>query len=180
VAGLILVELVALILLAVALVSAGALPGALSGRGNLAAIRPAVRVRVSQPAPLDCPYQAGPDRLTRAPWVLAICANQARDAARRLPLSPSDQEAADARVAFVRSVVLPPSGHADPLQAANHLTQAGFTHFLVRYARASDPAPAGSLLWGVDVDPGCVIGYSGIWSSATAVGYLPDGTCLSS
>ena len=174
------VELVALILLAVALVHVGALPGALTGRGNLAAIRPAVRVRVSQPAPLNCPYQVGPERLTRAPWVLAVCANQARDAARRRPLSPADQAAATARIGFVRSTILPPSSRADPVEAANHLTQAGFTHFLVRYARASDPAPAGSLLWGVDVEPGCVIGYSGIWSSATAVGYLPDGTCLSS
>ena len=112
--------------------------------------------------------------------MLAVCANQARDAARRRPLSPADQAAATARIGFVRSTILPPSSRADPVEAANHLTQAGFTHFLVRYARASDPAPAGSLLWGVDVEPGCVIGYSGIWSSATAVGYLPDGTCLSS
>ncbi|KAA9166139.1 hypothetical protein FPZ12_004145 [Amycolatopsis acidicola] len=47
---------------------------------------------------------------------------------------------------------------------------------VVRIARADDPAPQGSLVYGASVGDGCVVGYrKGGGGTQSAAGRLPDG-----
>lgn len=60
------------------------------------------------------------------------------------------------------------------------LAAAGFADATVRIAGAEDPAPLGSIVYGVPAGAGCVVGATmqGIDHPALPVGRLPDGRCL--
>jgi hypothetical protein len=67
---------------------------------------------------------------------------------------------------------------ATPAGVRLALTEAGFRTAEVRLAGLDDPAPVGSVLYGVHLGDGCLIGYSGTDSSSWIEGPLLDGTCL--
>ena len=60
----------------------------------------------------------------------------------------------------------------------NALIGAGFRAAEVRIAGVLDPAPIGSVLYGVHLGSGCLIGYAGPNSGSWIDGPLLDGTCL--
>jgi hypothetical protein len=135
---------------------------------------------------------AGPD-------ASAVCARVAEDRARRLPLT-AEQEAELAEVARRVPVTFPPLPEAGrrcdgpegpctvdygPVDEAYvaavraAVVEAGYPDTMLRVARADDPAPEGSLLYGIPVGAGCVVGYHGAGGgSHEEVGALPDGGCL--
>jgi hypothetical protein len=78
----------------------------------------------------------------------------------------------------VPAFLAPGTVQPEALRAA--LLAAGLPDSAARPARRLDPAPAGSLLYAVDVGPACVLGYdlSG-GGDRWVVGRLPDGHCLS-
>ncbi len=81
------------------------------------------------------------------------------------PVQGGDECLAVARMATVAGVRLA-------------LTGAGFSAPEVRIAGLGDPAPAGSVLYGVHMGDGCLIGYAGADSGSWISGPLLDGSCL--
>jgi len=72
----------------------------------------------------------------------------------------------------------PGPGHVRAIQAS--LTAAGFADSTVRIAGAEDPAPLGSVMFGVPIGDGCAVGsvMVDLKMLARAVGKLPNGYCL--
>lgn len=73
-----------------------------------------------------------------------------------------------------------PVNTASPLAVRMMLIRLGFTAAVVRAATQTDPAPPGTVIFGVHVDGGCLLGFLGSISvSATWVaGPLLTGDCL--
>lgn len=129
----------------------------------------------------------------------AVCSRMAADIGRRRRLTPAELSAAEAagrrasaalgdlaaadqttscdqQACSVRGGAPRP---ADVPAAEAALARAGFPGAMVRLARADDPAPAGSLLYGVPAGGGCVLGWqNGDGGSETYGGPLPGGGCL--
>ncbi|SMD19617.1 hypothetical protein [Kibdelosporangium aridum] len=128
-----------------------------------------------------------------------ICERQAKDHARRTQLTPQQRaEIADKSVE-VRSLIPPlpsreptcptPGGpcrmNTGPVDAEyvakawSAVFRAGYEDAVIRLARADDPAPAETMVYGISVGPGCVIGYvSTSGGSSNVAGVLPEGGCL--
>ncbi|GAB2968191.1 hypothetical protein [Saccharothrix stipae] len=127
------------------------------------------------------------------------CARIAEDITRRAPLDEAGRRRAEEVAAAVQrttsllgscpvaeakcatSAPRPPT--ADDVTAlTRELTAKGLTT-TARLAAADDPAPTGSLLYAVDVEPGaCVVGHltaiPGGGAGHYVAGHLPEGGCL--
>jgi hypothetical protein len=132
------------------------------------------------------------------------CDRAAADAARRLPLSDAQRSTAETASSDVGHVVgrvgrcvtaqgQPCNGSitrhqptaADANAVVQALKEAGHNDSTARVAGSTDPAPADSLLYAVDVGDGvCIIGYifdiPGGAGGRTVLGRLPGGRCLDS
>jgi hypothetical protein len=131
------------------------------------------------------------------------CGRFARDIARRTELTQQQRDRLDAQARRADRAVHEPSFCADLLRQAPSgryaqceglpatadaeairlsLDEAGFPGATVRAARADDPAPRGSIVFGVPIADACFVGYESPprgGGSYSLQGRLPDDRCLS-
>lgn len=128
-----------------------------------------------------------------------LCERRANDHARRKPLTPQQQAEISGTAQQIQAI-LPPVPQreqacvtgslpcqvkigpidADYVAAAwAALFRAGYKDAVVRLAHVDDPAPQDSMVYGVPVGPGCVVGYVSTRSSShSPAGLLSEGGCL--
>jgi hypothetical protein len=93
-----------------------------------------------------------------------------------LPPIPPGPTVCDRQVCSIRPGTID-QAQVDAVRAA--MIKANFSNVVVRLAWADDPAPQGSLLYGVPVGAGCVLGYqNGAGGSRWVAGPLADDGCL--
>jgi hypothetical protein len=117
------------------------------------------------------------DRAARGP-LSNIDRDTAVRFAQRLRAAFEDQLGAQCRAELESCVfAVPPT--AETLRAA--LIEAGFTGPVVRPTRLYDPAPFGTIVYGVRAGAGCLVGWveGGVGAGPQATGRRSDGTCLS-
>jgi hypothetical protein len=131
-----------------------------------------------------------------------LCRRQTFDARSRRPLSAADEARVGLAEAAIERVLDTQPSHYQPVACptvdkscnddgspyrpanVDHLrdvlSNAGYPDAIVRLARPVDPAPDGSIVFGVPIGTGCVIGDLDLYGlkSISAVGTLPDGHCL--
>ncbi|MCW6004941.1 hypothetical protein K1W54_10145 [Micromonospora sp. CPCC 205371] len=92
----------------------------------------------------------------------------------------AEQWAATSAVArSIRETLAGAPATTRPNDVARTLLEAGYGGAVVRKARDSDPAPRGSIVYGVPAGPACVIGYVAADAAANIpAGTLPNRTCL--
>jgi hypothetical protein len=73
---------------------------------------------------------------------------------------------------------LPGSRPANPAEIRAALIGAGFVEVVARISVPGDPAPAGSVLYGLRVGDGCLVGYAGATAGRWIEGPLLDGRCV--
>lgn len=161
-----------------------------------------VTLQTLAPPPQDALAPAAPERVIGDGVAAAGCAAGdtpvpvgdlpfcERLAADRLSRGPADPgRAAGLRRDRARAAALlaPPYG-PPPARTSEDvlvtLRAAGSRQSQARTARTDDPAPAGSLVYAVQVPGGCLVGYltaggTGRDDGPTVVGTLPDRSCLS-
>ncbi|WP_433059192.1 hypothetical protein [Dactylosporangium sp. CS-033363] len=74
---------------------------------------------------------------------------------------------------------IPTPADAEAIRLA--LERAGFPGAVVRVARDDDPAPHGTILFGVPIGTACLLGYQSAGSGGggySLQGHLPDGSCV--
>ncbi|MBI4939354.1 MAG: hypothetical protein HY830_01240 [Actinobacteria bacterium] len=116
----------------------------------------------------------------------AYCARLDADRRSRGPVDPgraADLRHARARVAALLDPPYGPPPERTPDGVLVTLRAAGFRQSQARPARAGDPAPAGSLVYAVQVPGGCLVGSltvdgTGADDGPAVVGTLPDRSCL--
>ncbi len=122
------------------------------------------------------------------------CDRLAAEVARRSPVSKGDRASADRTARTLREQLADWRMRRCPAQPCltgdspppsvqelqDWLVETGYPRAYARTAGGDDPAPAGSVLYGVRVGSACVLGHVGAdGSDNTVLGALPDGTCLS-
>lgn len=187
------------VLAAVAVIAVGVTIAVLSGRSDTGSASTVVSTSTSAPRYYACisVNNYGDDS----------CLRQAKDFAKRTPLSADQRTQGEAAAREVEravgaaslhehetnvtcptgggpcSIPMPTAarpGDVDLVRTA--LDQAGMTGAVVRIAGTDDPAPRGSLMYAVPAGPACVLGYTlGLrgGGSHSVAGRLSDGTCLS-
>jgi hypothetical protein len=157
----------------------------------------------------DVSANAQPQREYAAGWVCMasadVCGRLAKDMGRResLPLAQLRQ-VQDAEKSVQRIVLEsassdrptptceadgvschlprnPPVASNDAQILVANLSRAGIQNAVVRIAGPNDPAPAGTLLYGIPAGPGCLVGFlDGLNGGGgfNPVGRLPSGACL--
>ncbi|RSM90594.1 hypothetical protein DMH04_03785 [Kibdelosporangium aridum] len=127
------------------------------------------------------------------------CERMAMDYMRRTQLTAQQRAEIADKSAEVRSLLPPlpsraptcptPGGpcrmNAGPIDAEyvakawSTVFRAGYEDAVIRLARADDPAPPGTMVYGIPVGSGCVVGYrSDSGDSGNVAGVLPEGGCL--
>ncbi|MEH1125714.1 hypothetical protein [Micromonospora sp. CPCC 206061] len=97
----------------------------------------------------------------------------------RRALNAEQWAAASAVARSIRETLAGAPADARPNGIARILLDAGYSGAVVRKARENDPAPPGSIAYGVPAGAACVIGYRTPDASANIpAGPLPTQTCL--
>jgi hypothetical protein len=117
------------------------------------------------------------------------CGRIGDDMARREPLSPADQRAAQPLVTDLQeALACPPRSRGScPVEGERPTAETvrraivgeGFLGPVVREARITDPAPRGAIMFAVPAGGACLVGYiQSSWSATVfVVGPLRDGGC---
>lgn len=117
------------------------------------------------------------------------CGRIADDMARREPVSPADQRAAQPLVADLQEALgCPPRSQGScPVEGGRPTAETvrraivgeGFLGPVVREARTTDPAPRGAIMFAVPAGGACLVGYVSSPRSSVVfiVGPLRDGGC---
>lgn len=118
---------------------------------------------------------------------LPFCERVAADRLSRGPVDPGRAAGLRRDRARVAALLAPPYGPPPERTSEDVLVTlraAGFRQSQARTARTDDPAPAGSLVYAVQVPGGCLVGYlaaggPGPDDGPKVVGTLSDRSCLS-
>ncbi|GLY70779.1 hypothetical protein [Amycolatopsis taiwanensis] len=141
-------------------------------------------------------YACGGDRSD--PDLGNMCERQVRDYARRSELTTQQQAEITGATARLQSwfpqlpqqlkcdvgtgrcqVQFDPIDETYVAAARSAVARAGYPNAVMRLARPDDPAPTGSLVYGIPVGSGCTVGYLNSGGATYhVVGPLPEGTCL--
>jgi hypothetical protein len=118
---------------------------------------------------IACAHVAGSDD--------SACRRMAADLFERRPLT--EAELRDAGPAM-RALALALPGKADAREVSRGLAAPGHPDAVVRVARSTDPAPAGSIVFAIPMGQACLVGYvhqKGM-TEIRPLGPLSDGTCM--
>jgi hypothetical protein len=146
---------------------------------------------------LSAPYE--PEATRTREREMEICRREAADAEKRRPIARRTDQAPDPRAARISTALEPavcehhdgsgcdrdnarPAVRTDVELVAVVLTAQGFPGAEVRLAHAGDPAPDGSVVYGIRFpDDTCLLGYAEMGAGAGSprlAGPLPNGGCL--